>query len=104
MVDSRRSWRQSHAAPKLTPLELPLPLEPLDRAPSPKGIRLVGSATSCRKSTVPAWHGVAQYQFVKRAGVWIEAYREETFAAGSAMAARGAAMPSDDLGRVQWDG
>jgi hypothetical protein len=104
MVDSRRSLRQSHAAPKPTPLELPVPLEPVDRAPSPKGIRLVGSAASCRKSSVPAWHGAAQYQFVKRAGVWIEAYREETFAAGSVMAARGAAMSSGDLGRVQWDG
>ena len=76
---------------------------PVDRAPSPKGIRLVGSAASHRKSTVPAWRGSAQYQFVKRAGVWIETYREDPFAAGSLMAARVAETPPD-LGRVQWDG
>ena len=104
MVDSRKSFRLSQAAPKLAPLELPSPLEPVDPAPSLKGIRLVGSAASSRKSSVPARHGVAQYQFVKRAGVWIEAYREETFAAGSVLADRGAAMPPGELGRVRWDG
>ena len=104
VVDSGRSSRQSHALRHATPPGLPLPLEAVDRAPSPKGIRLVGSAASHRKSAMPAWRGVAQYQFVKRAGVWIEEYREETIAAGSVMAARGAEIPSGDIGRVQWDG
>jgi hypothetical protein len=80
---------------------------PVDQAPSPTGIRLVGSATSYRKAA-PAWRAPtphqpsARYQFVKRAGVWTEAYREEAFAAGSAT--RVAETPPGDLGRVHWDG
>jgi hypothetical protein len=104
IVDAGRRLRQSYAAPHFTPLELPSPPEPIDRTPSPKGIRLVGPAASSRKSSVPAWRGSAPYQFVKRAGVWIEAYREDAFAAGSVMAARGAEISPADLGRVQWDG
>jgi hypothetical protein len=76
---------------------------PVDRPPSPKGIRLVGSAASHRKPAVPPWRGSAQYQFVKRAGVWIETYREDPFAARSLIAARATEMPPDP-GRVQWDG
>jgi hypothetical protein len=87
-----------------TPPEVPFPLEPIDRAASPKGIRLVGSAASCRKSAVPAGRASAQYHFVKRAGVWVETYRDEAFAAGSVMAARVAETSPGDLGRVQWDG
>jgi hypothetical protein len=75
----------------------------VDRAPSPKGIRLVGSAASYRKPAVPAWRGSMQYQFVKRAGVWIETYREDPFAAGSLIAA-GVTATAPDPGRVQWDG
>jgi hypothetical protein len=76
---------------------------PVDRPPPPKGIRLVGSAASYRKPPVPAWRGSAQYQFVKRAGVWIETYREDPFAARSLIAAR-AIETRPDPGRVQWDG
>ena len=76
---------------------------PVDRAPSPKGIRLVGSAASYRKPAVPAWRSSTQYQFVKRAGVWIETYREDPFAARSLLAARVTETPPDP-GRVQWDG
>jgi hypothetical protein len=81
---------------------------PIDRTPSPNGIRLVGAATSYRKATAPAWRASApyqvsaQYQFVKRAGVWTEAYREDAFADGSAP--RVAETPPGDLGRVHWDG
>jgi hypothetical protein len=81
---------------------------PVDQAPSPNGIRLVGSAASYRKAAAPAWRASAQYQAsaqyhsVKRAGVWTEAYREEAFAAASAT--RVAETPPGDLGRVQWDG
>jgi hypothetical protein len=81
---------------------------PVDRTPPPAGIRLVGSATSYRKAAAPAWrasapyHASAQYQFVKRAGVWTEAYREPAFAAGPAT--RGAETPPGDLGCVHWDG
>ena len=77
---------------------------PLDRAPSPTGIRLVGSAANARKAAAPAWPASAQYHFVKRAGVWSEALREEAFGAGSVMAARIAETPPADLARVQWDG
>jgi hypothetical protein len=76
---------------------------PVDRPPSPKAIRLVGSAASYRKSAVPPWRGSAQYQFVKRAGVWIETYREDPFAARTLIAARVTETPPDP-GRVQWDG
>lgn len=79
-------------------------LRPLDRAPSPKAIRLVGSAANSRKAAAPAWRASAQYHFVKRAGVWSEAEREEAFAAGSVMPARIAETPPADLARVQWDG
>lgn len=81
---------------------------PIDRTPSPNGIRLVGSATSYRKAAAPAWRASApyqasaQYQFVKRAGVWTEAYREDAFADG--LAPRVAETPPGDLGRVHWDG
>jgi hypothetical protein len=40
---------------------------------------------------------------VKRAGVWIETYREDPFAARSFIAARMTETPPDS-GRVQWDG
>ena len=76
---------------------------PVDRPPSPTGIRLVGSAANYRKPAVPPWRGSAQYQFVKRAGVWIETYREDPFATHSLIAARATEAPPDP-GRVQWDG
>src|SRR3954469_10617512 len=57
-----------------------------DRTPSPAAIRLVGSAAACRKPAVPAWRSSTQYQFVKRAGVWIETYREDPFAVQSLIA------------------
>jgi hypothetical protein len=76
---------------------------PAGRTPSPPGIRLVGSAASYRKPAVPAWRSSTQYQFVKRAGVWIETYREDPFAARSLIAAR-ATETAPDPGRVQWDG
>ena len=75
----------------------------LAEPPSPKGIRLVGSAASYRKPVVPALRGSTQYQFVKRAGVWIETYREDPFAARPFVAAR-VTETAPDPGRVQWDG
>jgi len=76
---------------------------PVERPPSPQGIRLVGSAPSHRKPAAPSWRGSAQYQFVKRAGVWIETYRDDPFAANPIIAAR-AIETAPDSGRVQWDG
>ena len=74
-----------------------------EQPPSSKGMRLVGSAASYRKPAVPPLRSSTQYQFVKRAGVWIETYREAPFAAGSSIAPRVTETPPDP-GRVQWDG
>jgi hypothetical protein len=76
---------------------------PAARPASPTGMRLVGSAASHRKPAVPPWRGSVQYQFVKRAGVWIETCREDPFTAHPLIADRATETPADP-GRVQWDG
>ena len=91
------------AALPATPLEVPAPFASVDPTPSAKGIRLVGAAVSYRKPAVPSWPSSTQYQFVKRAGVWIETCREDPFAACAPVAAR-ATETALDPGRVQWDG